>query len=212
MQRHFEGCTLIYLIEGIGPWMRKNRNLRNRQFASAVRGNDESSQSMRRATTQTEYIDEDVIEEALLELQVVHGALIHHTNAGIETAQWIVTFTQHISTVPYRRRRDKDNAAGAGFCMEPGQVRTGDSAKDTYVRMLQEITRVTAPIAFGIAAEFESVGDLVRGLEQAGPLALQDCYKCNNKDGDRSERTIGQAVSRRMYKVFTGRDETSTEV
>ena len=215
MKRHFGGCTLIYLIQGLMPWVRKNRSLRNRQFASAVRGNEEpssSSQSRKRKTARTQYVDEEIIEEGLLELQVIHGALIHHTNAGIETAQWIVTFTQHISTVPYRRRRDENNAAGAGFCMESGQVRTGDSAKDTYVRMLQEITRVTAPIAFGIAAEFGSVGDLVRGLEQGGPSTLGDCYKCNNKDGDRSDRTIGQAVSKRMHKVFTGRDETSTEV
>lgn len=96
--------------------------------------------------------------------------------------------------------------------MESGQVKTGEDAKDTYVRMLQEIVRVTAPIAYGIAAEFGTVSRLVRGLEERGPTLLEGVKKSANKDGAFSDRMVGQAVSRRMYKVFTGVDETSTDV
>ncbi|KAK0634619.1 ERCC4 domain-containing protein [Bombardia bombarda] len=221
MQTHFPNNTIIYLIEGLTPWLRKNRNLRNRQFVSAVRsGLDEDSATASSADApppsgtippQT-YIDEDTIEDALLQLQVLHGVLIHHTTAAVETAQWVAVFTQHISTVPYRRQREDSNAAAAGFCMETGQVRTGDGARDTYVRMLQEIGRVTAPIAYGIAAEFETVSQLVRGLEAEGPLRLEGVRKSANKDGAVSDRAVGQAVSRRIHKIFTGRDETSTDV
>jgi len=49
-------------------------------------------------------------------------------------------------------------------------------------------------------------------LEEGGPSRLEGVRKCINKDGQASDRTIGQAVSKRLYKVFTGRDETSTEV
>ncbi|KAM0330801.1 hypothetical protein ACHAQA_003755 [Verticillium albo-atrum] len=219
MKQHFSGTQLLYLIEGLGPWIRKNRNVRNRQFVSAVRSQENdaaptSSQPTRRRKAQTpkEYIDEDTVEDALLELQVLHGALIHHTAAAVETAQWIAIFTQHISTVPYRKQREAANAAGAGFCMESGQVRTGDDTRDTYARMLQEIVRVTAPIAYGVAEEFGTVTGLVKGLEERGPLALEACRKSANKDGAVSDRTIGQAVSRRIYKVFTGKDETSMDV
>ncbi|KAM0275138.1 hypothetical protein ACHAQH_007512 [Verticillium albo-atrum] len=218
-KQHFTGTQLIYLIEGLGPWIRKNRNLRNRQFVSAVLSQDTeaaptSSQPNRRRKTPApkEYIDEDTVEDALLQLQVLHGALIHHTAAAVETAQWIAIFTQHISTVPYRKQREAANAAGAGFCMESGQVRTGDDTRDTYARMLQEIVRVTAPIAYGIAEEFGTVTGLVNGLEERGPLALEACRKSANKDGAVSDRTIGQAVSRRIHKVFTGTDETSMDV
>ena len=60
------------------------------------------------------------------------------------------------------------------FCMDVGQVKTGDDKDDTYVKMLQEIVRVTAPIAYGIAAEYPTVVDLVRGFEREGPTALED--------------------------------------
>ena len=239
------GHTLIYLIEGLTPWMRKNRSIRNRQFVSAVRdglAQDASSsssssgpvapanarqqqqqqQSQRpssrqkktnaRGARQASYVDEDRIEDALLDLQILHGALIHHTATALETAQQIAVFTQHISTIPYRRPRDDANASSAAFCMEAGQVRTGDGPADTYLRMLQEVSRVTAPVAHGVASEFGSVSELIRRLEHGGPLALQDVRKCANKDGAFSDRRVGPALSRRLHKVFTGTDERSMDI
>ncbi|KAI0427008.1 ERCC4 domain-containing protein [Xylaria sp. FL1042] len=217
MKSTFPSSKLIYLIEGLTPWMRKNRNLLNRQFASAVRNLVTSAepdpsfgQRRYRNNNQQEYIDEDKIEDALLSLQVLHGTLVHHTNASVETAQWVAVFTQHISTIPYRKARDA--SANAGFCMESGQVLTGDGAKDTYIHMLQTIGRLTPPIAYGIVAKYPSVTDLVRGLEEEGPLALAECRKGANKDGALTDRTIGQAISKRIHKIFLGRDPNSTDV
>lgn len=222
MQRHHDEHTLVYLIEGLHPFMRKNANARNRQFQAAVRSagaepTDDapppSAQSRKRKAPKPPppHIDENLIEDALLSLQVNHNVLVHHTSAPIETAQWVTIFTQHISTIPYKHQKETTTASAA-FCMESGQVRTGENAHDTYLRMLQEIARVTAPIAYGIAGEFGTVGELVRGLESGGPLVLEDVRKSANKDGAFSERCLGQAVSRRVWKVFTGRDENSTDI
>lgn len=218
-KRHFPGHELIYILEGITPWMRKNRNLRNRRFAAGVRAQDQAaapeatpaSRRRRNNAASEEYISESIVEDAMLQLQVEHEVLIHHTATPLETAQWIVAFTQHISTIPYKKLREKLTSS-AGFCMESGQVRTGDDARDTYVRMLQEIARVTAPIAYGIVSEFDTVSKLVTGLEQGGPLRLESVRKSANKDGAVSDRSVGQAVSRRIHKVFTGKDEMSTDV
>jgi hypothetical protein len=45
--------------------------------------------------------------------------------------------------------------------MESGQVKTGENASDTYTKMLQEIIRITAPVAYGIAAKYPTVQKLV---------------------------------------------------
>ncbi|PHH59518.1 hypothetical protein CDD81_3133 [Ophiocordyceps australis] len=218
-RQSFDGCSIIYLLQGMTCWLRKNRNLRNRQFTSRVRTvamEQEAEAGAPRASSKrkggsVEYVCEDLVEDALLRLQVEYNALIHHTMVTIETARWIATFTQHISTVPYKKQRDYATSA-AGFCMENGQIRTGEDAQDTYIKMLQENMRITAPIAYGIAAEFETVGKLVRGLDTGGPLRLDGVKKSVNRDGQLSDRTIGQATSRRLHKVFTGRDESSTDV
>lgn len=227
LQRNYENRTLIYLIEGLVPWMRKNRNVRNRQFVSAVRSIGAQTESIAvddaappPSTLRSRkkdpkpppvYIDEDSVEDALLQLQVLHGALVHHTASPVETAQWVTIFTQHISTIPYRKQKDAANASAA-FCMDSGQVRAGDGAQDTYVRLLQEIVRVTPPIAYGISIKFPTVTELVKGFQRQGPLALESIKKSANKDGAFTDRTVGQAISRRVHKVFTGRDEGSTDI
>ena len=96
--------------------------------------------------------------------------------------------------------------------MESGQVKTGESPEDTYTKMLQEIVRITASVAYGIAAEYPTVQKLVAGLEEKGPLALEDCRKSANKDGAFTDRRIGPAISKRVYKVFMCRDAGSSDI
>ncbi|KAL5347252.1 hypothetical protein ACLOAV_007561 [Pseudogymnoascus australis] len=213
MKARFDGFEIIYLIEGLTAWMRKNRNVRNRQFTDAVRrqmGEEEGGTSSQRSRKKpAEYVDEDMIEDALLRLQVIHGVLIHHTSALVETAEWFSVFTQHIATIPYRRQR---MALDTAFCMETGQIKTGEDAPDTYVRMLQEVNRVTASIAYGIAAEYPSVKTLVEGLKKDGKDALTHVRKSANKDGVFTDKEVGKGVSKRVWSIFTGTDEGSTDV
>ena len=75
-----------------------------------------------------------------------------------------------------------------------------------------EVLRGVVAAADGIAARYPSVGELVRGLERDGPLALEDCRKCANSDGAFTDRLVGPAISKRMHKIFTGRDSGSMEV
>ncbi|KAK8087102.1 hypothetical protein PG994_002076 [Apiospora phragmitis] len=191
MRTNFANETIIYLLEGVELWKKKNRNARNRQFTNAVRGSGDdapppSGQSRRRNATAHEIVDEDTIEDALVALQLHPGVLVHHTHIAVETAQWIAVFTQHISTIPYRKVKDL-TAASAGFCMESGQVRTGDSPDEIFVRMLQENARITAPMAYGIFNKYKSVSELVRGFKAEGPLALENCKK-EREQGRRSHR------------------------
>ncbi|KFY45850.1 hypothetical protein V495_02789 [Pseudogymnoascus sp. VKM F-4514 (FW-929)] len=213
MKRRFDGFEIIYLIEGLTAWMRKNRNVRNRQFTDAVRrqmGEEEGGTSSQRSRKKAaEYVDEDMVEDALLRLQVIHGVLIHHTTALVESAEWFAVFTQHIATIPYRRQR---MALDTAFCMETGQIKTGEDAPDTYVRMLQEVNRVTAPIAYGIAAEYPSVKTLVEALKKDGKDTLTHVRKSANKDGVITDKEVGKSVSKRVWSIFTGKDEGSTDV
>lgn len=62
--------------------------------------------------------------------------------------------------------------------MESGQVKTGEDKDDTFVKMLQEVVRVTPPIAYGIASEYPSVLSLVKAFRKHGPLVLEDLWVC----------------------------------
>ncbi|KAJ5279597.1 hypothetical protein N7478_004969 [Penicillium angulare] len=213
----------IYLIEGLTAWMRKNRNSRNRAYQAEVlrqyeqppaaepstRGRGRGRKPKNKPET-TPPVDDDTIEDALLTLQVHHGCLIHHTNAPTESAEWLKNFTEHISTIPYRHERMTGN--DAAFCMDVGQVKTGEDNLDTFVKMLQEVNRVTASMAYGIAGQYPCVTDLVRGMRMHGPTMLEDVRKSANRNGGLTDSRIGPAASKRLYKVFTGLDPASTDV
>lgn len=108
----FDSCKPIYLIEGWTSWMRKNKTTLNRAYQAAVLnqmdsvenaapGGSQKSTSRRKNAAQ-EHVDADMIEDALLRLQVMNGCLVHHTAIPVETAEWVANFTQHISTIPSR--------------------------------------------------------------------------------------------------------------
>ena len=215
LKSRFPGCKLIYLIEGLTAWMRKNRNNRNKAYQDAVRGQGASAEdhqpSRKRKNVPAAYIDEDAIEDALLELQVGHDCLIYQVTCPAESAEWIKNFTEHISTIPYRQER-MNAQSDAAFCMDVGQVKTGDNPSDTYVRMLQEVNRLTPAMAYGIAHLYPDVQRLVTAFKKHGPSMLEDVKKSANKDGGMTEARLGPAISKRLYKVFLSTNPSSTDV
>jgi crossover junction endonuclease EME1 len=94
--------------------------------------------------------------------------------------------------------------------MESGQVRTGVDSEDTFIKMLQEILRLTSSMAHGIASKYPNVPLLIRGFEDEGQLALEDLK--NMVNGVFTDKRIGQSISKRVYSVFMGKDPESNDV
>ncbi|EXJ94401.1 hypothetical protein A1O1_02795 [Capronia coronata CBS 617.96] len=232
IRQRFHDCIPFYLIEGLEGWIKKNANAKNRAYTAAVRARLIESDARGSATLQSgsaraksrkrkkpatdnldlSFITSDVVEELLLHLQLAHQPiLIHHTVSPATTASQIFALTQHLSTRPYRLAQLDYNLKSASFCMDTGQVRTGDDAKDTVVKMLQEVQRVTPSMAYGIVDQWSSVRKLVTGFERHGNLMLENVRKSANRDGAWSDRKLGPMVSRRLYKVFMGRDPSATD-
>lgn len=67
------------------------------------------------------------------------------------------------------------------FCMESGQIKTGEDKEDTFIKMLQEVVRVTAPVAYGIASDYPSVVSLVNVMRRHGPSSLENIEVCPNQ-------------------------------
>ena len=66
----------------------------------------------------------------------------------------------------------------ASFCMESGQVKTGEDKDDTFVKMMQEVVRVTPSIAYGVASEYPNALSLVKAFRRHGPSVLEDLQVC----------------------------------
>ncbi|KAK5059892.1 hypothetical protein LTR84_009775 [Exophiala bonariae] len=231
IRSYYHPCTPIYLIEGMGTWLKKNVNAKNRQYTAAVRaqmndsmtelthtvpvGSQPRAKKRKKPEAQSldlSFITSAHVEDLLLHLQLAHQPiLIQHTTSPTNTASQILTLTQHLSTRPYRLAQLDYNLKNASFCMDSGQVKTGDNARETFAKMLQEVQRVTPSMAYGILDSWSTVTKLVGGFEKHGNLLLEDVRKSLNKDGAWSERRLGPMVSKRLYKVFMGRDPSATD-
>ncbi|KAK4934900.1 hypothetical protein LTR10_023933 [Elasticomyces elasticus] len=226
LRQRFGDCIPIYLIEGLNGWLKKTANARNREYTTAVRAQLATSTTepgpartrlRKPKKPSTDLLDlssvtSDIVDGLLLHLQLAHQPiLIHHTTSPGTTASQISALTQHLATRPYRMAQLDFNLKSASFCMDSGQVRTGDDARDTFVKMLQEVQRVTPSMAYGIVDKFESVRALVTAFDRNGNLLLEDVRKSANKDGAWSDKRLGPMVSKRLYKVFMGRDPSSTD-
>ena len=226
LRSRYKDCIPVYLIEGMYAWLKKNHNARNREYTAAVRAQQPiqevaegaaSSQPKVRKRRKPEAVDlsfitEDIAEDFLLHLQVAHQPiLIQHTTSASMTAAQIFTFTQQLSLRPGKLIELNQNLKAASFCMAIGQVKTGDDARDTYIKMLQEVQRVTPAMAYGIESSYPSVRKLVEGFREHGNVMLEDVRKSANKDGAWSDRRLGPMVSKRLYKVFMGRDPAAMD-
>ncbi|RAL67105.1 hypothetical protein DID88_007885 [Monilinia fructigena] len=143
LKSQFESCKLIYLIVGLTAWQRKNLNVKDRQFKAAVGsripgGEVAGANSQRRKVAQAdEYVEDadDLIEDALLSLEIVHKVRYWLTADARDSAKWVSQLTKHISTIPYLAQRE---GLGLNSCMASGQFRSGKDATDTYVKMLEK--------------------------------------------------------------------------
>ena len=227
IRRRFGDCIPVYLMESLRSWLKKNLNAKNRAYTAAVRAQmlqtdgDAPTSSQARARKRKKpssesldlsHVTSDIVDDLLLHLQLAHQPiLIHHTATPMDSASQISALTQHLATRPYRVAQREYNLKSASFCMDSGQVRTGDDKKDTFVKMLQEVQRVTPSMAYGIVEEFHSIRKLVKGFDKHGNLLLEDVRKTVNKDGGWSDKRLGPQVSKRLFKVFMGKDPTATD-
>ncbi|KAK5955628.1 hypothetical protein OHC33_003269 [Knufia fluminis] len=246
-------CTIILLIEGLSSFTKRIANTKNREFQASVRAQninpeDATSTSSAPASSiqapkkrkQTKpqidltFFTNDITEILQLHLQLSHqGLQIHHTTSLATSAKQIDSFTQHLSTRPYRQTELSRNLSHASFCMASGQFRTGQGdATETFIKMLEQVNRLTVSMAHGIiSAGYDSPAALVRGFKRAeesvtggarslggetgleregrekAKLMLEDVRKAANKGGAWNNQRLGPQISKRLWKVFTSGDE-----
>ncbi|ETN45154.1 uncharacterized protein HMPREF1541_10031 [Cyphellophora europaea CBS 101466] len=224
-RRQHKDRRLIYLIQGLHAWIKKNQNAKNREYTAAVRaqvaeetsnGPPASSQARKRkrapASRHLAAVTADLAEDLQLYLQINHQPLvIHHTTSDAATASQILSFTQSLSARPYRLAELEHNLKSSSFYMGSGQFKTGDGVQETFCRMLEGQQRVTPSIAQSIAAEWPSPRELVAAFRTSDNLMLENVRKSTNKDGGYSDKRIGPVISKRMYKVFLGRIPEATD-
>ena len=221
---------IIYLIEGLERLIAKEKNASNRAYQAAVR-RAAAAEKDQQATPSTDLgdraqaarkpknknspviVDEVAIEAALLLLQIEHSVQIHQCITPLDVGETVLAMTQQLSLSRYRDPPSltaTQMALQPNFCMSTGQVSTGRDVNDTYLKMLQQVIRVTEREARAISKTHPHLGALFAAFRSGGGKVLEGIMKEGggakgiNNGGPATERRIGPATSERLFRIFLG--------
>ena len=102
------------LVEGLDQVVKDARKASSRAYEASVRRQGQPSAAegdtsrAQTGTLQKQLAPDEIkgkVDEALLELQVAHWCLIHQTETPADTADFVATLTEQMSTIPYKSVR-----------------------------------------------------------------------------------------------------------
>lgn len=107
LKRCIQGAEPIIIVEGLAKEIKKQKTAEKRAHDRAVRGQlgNERAKVARNETPSTQgllKIDEEVLENALIEIQLQHEVRVVHTDKTPDSAEWISILATDIATIPYR--------------------------------------------------------------------------------------------------------------
>ncbi|KAK3827785.1 MAG: hypothetical protein J3Q66DRAFT_321084 [Benniella sp.] len=192
---------VILLISGLESHFRELKKAMTKKFQQAVladmnreAGQDNTSQS---DTEKDSIVDQERIEKELLWIQLDQDCLIIQANDEEESAQVVITLTEQIGLRPYKEAR----RTGLNVCVEG--IKPGADDRDTWIKSLQEIHRVTYQHAKSIAQEYPSIKSLYEAYRKCSNVyvaqtMLEDVPLIGRQG------VVGKPISRRIYEVFMG--------
>nr|KAJ3422915.1 Armadillo repeat-containing protein 4 [Polyrhizophydium stewartii] len=173
ISRVFPDCRIIYLVEELDAFYRsRQRNQQShytRQIRSALAdgGVDSAAQGKRsRQHRLVAPVDDglpsrDVVEEYLVRLQLLsRGRCLIVVTKLSEIASWVTSFTEQIAYAPELRYR---SMAALNFRFGDG-VKSGANPRDTWTKMLEQISGVSSLKAMAVCERFPTLGHLLPGI------------------------------------------------
>ncbi|KAK9433888.1 hypothetical protein V1505DRAFT_360707 [Lipomyces doorenjongii] len=212
IRRIYPNLKLIYMIEGLNSFFKKMAAQTQREFNNMVQdalGNSTSKTKKQRSEegdrdlfvkVQRAYnrrLHPDLVEDALIMLQVEYDCLVFHSTTALDSAEWIAILTQDIGTIPYKKARLNIHES---ICMESGQVKAGTTNKDTFSHTLHQVKYVTPSLSKGISDKYGTINEMMKALDIRGSNAFVAI------GGEASNRKIGQTLAKNLSFVFSSTD------
>jgi crossover junction endonuclease EME1 len=101
VQGAVRGAKVLVVLEGLAGLLSKAKNARNRVHDALVRS--QLGQTSRGKTDERLVeLDVEKVEEALIEMQLVHEIRVIQTSSSADSAEWISILAADIASIPYR--------------------------------------------------------------------------------------------------------------
>ncbi|KAJ1920150.1 hypothetical protein H4219_001523 [Mycoemilia scoparia] len=152
-------------------------------------------------------ITENQLEDALADLQVAYPNvyLLSPAASTSELAKIVIQTTQDVALAPGIIHRQQQLSRQLMLSIDTGQIRSGTDPKDTWIKTLSQIPRVTPLVAKSIAKVYPTL----QSLYQTWCRPPQNDGLLVNIIVDRGQsiqfsKSIGAQLSKRIYQIFFG--------
>ncbi|WWC66778.1 uncharacterized protein I206_100683 [Kwoniella pini CBS 10737] len=203
---------VIIMIKGLQKYYSKTKSLANKEFTAAARAGlngSSSTQGGSKSITLPTRPEKEIIEMALVELQVKERCFLVHVEKTEDIEDWVYNIAADVAIRPYKLI----SKSHLNFCPTDG-IRKSTNPTETFELMLQEVTGITPSASMGIASEYPTFRDLMESFEKAERRGgveraegmLADCEIKTLRNGTANGRKLNKALAKRVYNVFRGED------
>ncbi|KAI8818643.1 uncharacterized protein EV422DRAFT_175995 [Fimicolochytrium jonesii] len=203
---------VIYFVEGMEQYAkkqtRKAASVPDRENSDGEDPNVRANGRKKRASAKSLPSGGDV-EDHLVALQLYESTVRVHCGKNFtEAMEWIGSFTEQISMITELEHRSEE-AWQLGF---GDKIKSGDTAAETWLRILEQIQMCTLPRAKAIVNVYPTLQSLVSAYEAlgqdtktAGNLLAKLQYN-SGTDANSNMRNIGPVLSKRVYTSLMDED------
>eukprot|EP01112_Ceratiomyxa_fruticulosa_P008959 TRINITY_DN2330_c0_g1_i1.p1 TRINITY_DN2330_c0_g1~~TRINITY_DN2330_c0_g1_i1.p1 ORF type:complete len:406 (+),score=87.20 TRINITY_DN2330_c0_g1_i1:79-1296(+) len=208
IQKDHHDKKLTVLIEGLDAyWSKTNRSnsTKAQREADALlsQASSSSSQPSRKKGKSTELVflpERQLVDSTLVEVQLVNQCQIIHSQKQEDTHEYIGRLTAIIAHAPYRRTKPNFD-----FCPESVKKSKTNDMKQVWANQLIQIHGVTDSIATSITSQYPTFHSLMQYY--TNPI-LDEHTKENILAGIIvGNKTVGTALSSKIYRIFTETDQ-----
>ncbi|XP_038067999.1 uncharacterized protein LOC119737610 [Patiria miniata] len=218
-QQILQGNAVTFIVQGMEKYFRLQKNSRQRNFRSAVLGNEptENAAKARRKKRPIEDITTVVtrvdVEEALVDLQLHVGCNVRFVETPAEVADLVAMVTKSVAETPFKRERDKATFSFHVDTEWAGGVKVkkdGQGLRRVWRQQLQQFRNVSPQVANSIIAVYPSPRQLLQAYARCDSVqearkVLQDIVIRRGEGVLATTRRVGPELSKRIHTLMTSR-------
>ncbi|GMK56721.1 hypothetical protein CspeluHIS016_0305610 [Cutaneotrichosporon spelunceum] len=195
---------IFLLVRGLAKYHSKIVSIVNRAYRDTVSAALHDSDARLAAAPDTSRrVTKDMVETQLLRAQIEQHVFVVLVDETDEIEDWLYNLAADVAFRPYKKLTKSHLAFSA-----PEGQRKGTEPGGVLELMLQEVPGLTTAAALSVSKYYPSLRNLMEAYEgdDDGEGLLASCSVKSLATGVATSRTLGPALSKKVYEIMRGAD------
>ncbi|BEJ10942.1 hypothetical protein CspHIS471_0103640 [Cutaneotrichosporon sp. HIS471] len=194
---------VFLLVRGLAKYHSKTDSIVNRTYRDNVNAALHDGDARLARPEIGRRVTKDMVEMQLLRAQIEQHIFVVLVDETEVIEDWLYNLSADVAFRPYKKLTKSHLAFSA-----PVGQRKGAEPSSVLELMLQEVPGLTAAAALGVSKDYPSLRKLMEAYEEDddGASLLAGCSVGSLATGVATSRTLGPALSKKVYEIMRGDD------